>query len=108
MHVTSHCDTRVGVATEWHGQPVDLEDDDELFDPTREQLEQWPRLSEDTVLAGQGKELLQLCRTTGMAVLNGRFGISSGAYTCIRASGDSVVDFVLASCELLGAVGVCG
>ena len=44
----------------------------------------------------RGKELLDMCKSTGMVILNGRkMGDFFGKYTCFRYNGSSVVDYVL-------------
>ena len=57
------------------------------------------RNSEDSVAADhRGKELLELCKSLGLIILNGRkVGDLFGKYTSFQWNGCSVVDYVLAS-----------
>ena len=44
-----------------------------------------------------GKQLLELCISSGLRILNGRsFGDSNGNFTCHRYNGSSVLDYVIA------------
>ena len=53
-----------------------------------------------------GKYLLDLCKETGLRILNGRkVGDLSGKPTCIRYNGCSVVDYMLVSNELYSLIG---
>ncbi|MCG8113230.1 MAG: endonuclease/exonuclease/phosphatase family protein, partial [Candidatus Thiodiazotropha taylori] len=43
-----------------------------------------------------GDLLLDLCKATGMCIVNGRlYGDVNGSYTCMTANGESVVDYLL-------------
>ena len=55
------------------------------------------RTSQDRVTNAFGKRLLQLCRETGLRVINGRHGddCNIGIFTCFDNNGSSVVDYVL-------------
>ena len=64
-----------------------------------------PRNNEDLVLNIQGKNLLDLCMSARLRILNGRFiGDSLGFYTCISPSGYSTVDYAVVSESLLPSV----
>ena len=53
-----------------------------------------------------GKFLLELCKETGLRILNGRkVGDLDGNFTCIRYNGCSVVDYTLVSCDLYNVIG---
>ena len=61
------------------------------------------RVSQDTVRPdSNGLLLLELCRQTGMRILNGRTGNDAnvGKYTRIAPNGSSVIDYMLASQSL--------
>jgi len=60
------------------------------------------RFSYDTVVDTRGKDILELCISNQLRVLNGRtFGDSTGKYTCFNYAGCSVVDFFIVSEKLL-------
>ena len=59
------------------------------------------RKSYDSKLDTRGKQLLELCITARMRILNGRMlGDSNGTFTCYRLTWNSVVDYVIVSEEL--------
>ncbi|CAG2232931.1 unnamed protein product [Mytilus edulis] len=66
-----------------------------------------PRNNLDTKLVNNsGKYLLNLCKESGLRILNGRtIGDLHGKHTCITYNGCSVVDYMLVSKELLHIVG---
>jgi hypothetical protein len=56
------------------------------------------RKSQDKECKGRGNELLNLCISAKLRILNGRvFGDSQGKFTCHTYAGSSVVDYVLAN-----------
>ena len=60
------------------------------------------RFSYDIVVDTRGKDILELCISNQLRVLNGRtFGDSTGKYTCFNYAGCSVVDFFILSERLL-------
>ena len=66
-----------------------------------------PRASQDTVRPdSNGLLLLDLCRQTGMRILNGRVGNDAkvGKYTYIGSNGSSLIDYMLVSQELFNFV----
>jgi len=59
----------------------------------------------DTVTAGWHREFLDLCRTTGLFILNGRTpGDISGEYTCLSNKGFNTVDYFLMTADQLEGV----
>ena len=61
-----------------------------------------PRVSKDSFVNTQGKCLLDLCISSGMRILNGRHeGDSNGELTCFTTNGSSVLDYVVASSEIM-------
>ena len=61
-----------------------------------------PRNSMDRKIDERGKQLLDLCIGTKMRILNGRFlGDTRGKFTCIKPTGNSVVDYVIVSEDLV-------
>ena len=64
------------------------------------------RNSEDKVPADhRGRELLEMCKSLGLLILNGRkVGDLYGAYTSFQWNGSSVVDYVLASNSIYSSV----
>lgn len=60
------------------------------------------RCSEDNKLDDRGKQLNDLCISSGLRILNGRsLGDLFGKFTCQTPNGASVVDYVISSEELL-------
>ena len=55
------------------------------------------RFSADTVTNANGKELLNLCISCNLYIMNGRLGLptNSGNFTCITANGQSAVDYLI-------------
>jgi exonuclease III len=59
----------------------------------------------DTVTTGWHHEFLDLCRTVGLFILNGRTsGDISGEYTCLSNKGFSTVDYFLTTADQLEGV----
>ena len=57
-----------------------------------------PRVSQDMIINEYGKELLEICTSCQLRILNGRkFGDLSGKYTCHKYNGSSVVDYCIVS-----------
>ena len=60
------------------------------------------RSSKDFKVCTRGKELLELCISSRMRILNGRtFGDFSGSFTSFQYNGNSVIDYSMASEEFL-------
>ena len=60
------------------------------------------RHSEDTKVDERGKQVIELCISSRMRILNGRIlGGSLGKFTCQKSTGASIADYMLASEELL-------
>ena len=57
------------------------------------------RVSKDTVLDNYGRKLLDLCKSTGLLIGNGRLGADkhNGDFTCITNRGRSILDYFLLS-----------
>ena len=55
-----------------------------------------PRASLDNTSNSYGNKLLDLCKATGMRIMNGRLGQGTDAFTFISAKGMSVIDYVIA------------
>ena len=63
------------------------------------------RKSQDRTINVQGRELLDLCVSAKIRILNGRFiGDQFGNITCFNQKGCSVVDYAIASESLLSSV----
>ena len=61
-----------------------------------------PRKSQDNILNTRGRQILNLCISASLRILNGRtFGDLFGSYTCFQPLGSSVVDYFIASEEIL-------
>lgn len=56
-----------------------------------------PRKNQDNTVNACGRQLLELCKVSGLRILNGRTaGDSLGCFTCYRAAGKSTVDYIIA------------
>ncbi len=63
------------------------------------------RQNRDTVTTRWHHEFLDLCRTAGLFILNGRTpGDISGEYTCLSNKGFSIVDYFLTTADQLDGV----
>ena len=61
------------------------------------------RHNKDTHTNNNGKKLIELCQIFNFTILNGRFGADKGVgeHTCTTARGQSVIDYILMSSEML-------
>lgn len=63
------------------------------------------RNSVDKIINKQGKELINLCVSSRLRILNGRYlGDSFGHYTCYTTNGNSTVDYAMVNDSLLSSV----
>jgi len=63
------------------------------------------RKSQDKIINAQGRDLLDLCVSARLRILNGRFiGDILGNITCLNTNGCSVVDYSIVSQSLLSSV----
>ena len=63
------------------------------------------RISQDKLLNEYGRELLAICESNNMFIVNGRIGDSpDGNFTCHTSNGQSVVDYFIVDSELLSNV----
>jgi hypothetical protein len=79
-----------------------ISNDDNMYIPVFEQYkidkEIRKRESQDSRIDNRGKDLLDLCISQNMRILNGRtFGDSFGKLTCFTPGGSSTVDYVIVS-----------
>ena len=73
-----------------------------LYDEYECDINIGPRTSMDQKVDQRGKQLLEFCISSKMRILNGRMlGDSSGKFTCIKSTGQSVVDYVIVSEDLI-------
>ena len=64
-----------------------------------------PRHCHDSVMNGYGRKLLELCRCTGLRLLNGRkLGDTLGRFTCHEYGGNSTIDYILSNLNLYDKV----
>ena len=65
-----------------------------------------PRFSEDRVCDQYGLCLLDLCKSSGLRILNGRVGKDKhvGRFTCVKGNGRSAIDYVLSKPELFSMI----
>jgi hypothetical protein len=77
------------------GDFIDVCDDGEFVETDYSDIPD--RVSEDTVSNNYGRRLINLCKTTGLLIGNGRLGSDKGRgrFTCCTQRGKSVVDYVL-------------
>ena len=69
-----------------------------LFDTYMADKQILRRQSNDSKVDTRGKDLLDMCRSQHLRVLNGRIiGDLFGKYTCFKPKGASVVDYVILS-----------
>jgi hypothetical protein len=55
-------------------------------------------LSEDLKVPNSfGRRILELCKSTGLRICNGRFGVDSSKFTFQNKNGCSVIDYLLIS-----------
>ena len=75
-----------------------------------EQFNLLQRYSQDKGVNNNGKSLISLCKSFNLRILNGRFGLDKGVgnYTCHHVKGESVVDYIIASDNLIPHVSDCG
>jgi ribosomal protein L22 len=67
--------------------------------------EKLPRQNQDTKVNVCGRQLLHLCKMSGLRIVNGRTaGDCLGAYTCYRPTGKSVVDYMIVDESLLNKI----
>lgn len=63
------------------------------------------RTNNDNILDSRGRDILDLCISNKLRILNGRsFGDSSGKFTCFNYAGCSVVDYYIVSESLLSNI----
>lgn len=73
-----------------------------MYDNYSCDIVQEKRCSYDMKVDSRGKQLLDLCIASKLRILNGRmWGDSYGKYTCMKAVGSSVVDYVIVSEDLI-------
>ena len=83
-----------------------INDSDDNFIPIYDDycLDDLPkyRISQDSQLDTRGKHLLEICIESKLRILNGRcLGDTLGSFTCHTYNGSSVVDYAIASEEIL-------
>ena len=52
-------------------------------------------LSVDKIINNYGRQLIEMCKYTGLQICNGR--LTKSAFTCYKHNGESVVDYLLAT-----------
>ena len=57
------------------------------------------RLNDDKKVNAHGRKLIELCKTSGYEIQNGRYNDSSRCFTCFRYNGQSAVDYLLSKNE---------
>lgn len=63
------------------------------------------RKSQDTKICTRGKELLEICVSSRLRILNGRtFGDLNGKYTSYQYNGNSVIDYCLCTEEQMSSI----
>ena len=59
------------------------------------------RANRDTFINENGKKLIDLCKITELSILNGRFGVNTGDFTCYTGMGNSAIDYLVVSKEII-------
>ena len=61
------------------------------------------RVNQDKQINKNGRELIELCKVTELKILNGRVGKDEGVgkYTCLTGMGQSAIDYMICSPELM-------
>ena len=78
----------------------ELEEGDEIEIGIGSELVQNLRNSEDKIVSKRGKELIDLCKSYDMLIMNGRkIGDTVGKFTSHQYNGSAVVDYVLSPSE---------
>lgn len=64
------------------------------------------RVSEDLMTNNNGHSLIDLCQSSELKIVNGRFGSDKGIgrYTCFNYNGNSVIDYAIVSACLLAQI----
>ena len=74
------CNSRTGDVSDW----IDSSDQvDSILDSLSE-TDRSVRLNIDTGINNYGRQLISLCKITGLQIRNGRHGSNSNHYTCYR------------------------
>ena len=75
--------------------PIDYETDEFM-----------PRSSKDKIINANGRKLLDLCKLNALRIANGRPGSDRGVgkYTYVGSTGRSVIDYVIATPNLLNTI----
>ena len=79
------CNSRTGNIQDW----VELGDEVDCILSSFNSIDRTTRTNVDTIVNNYGRELISLCRTTGLQIRNGRHGIHSNRFTCFRHNGQS-------------------
>ena len=76
-----------------------------IFDDYSIDRELLKRFNKDKILDSRGKDLLELCTSHQLRILNGRvLGDVLGHFTCYTPNGASVVDYVIVSEDILSQI----
>ena len=79
--------------------------ENEIFDLFDKDRTNWSRKSQDVIMNGYGKTMLNMCTALDLCILNGLcYGDQNGRFTYICDSGSSVIDYFLLSAELFISV----
>ena len=89
--------------------PDYIEDDNNIYgnsDPEQiDSTEYANRYSQDKTVNSFGRQLIDLCLTRKLKILNGRtLGDLTGKFTCFKRNGNSVVDYVICSENILNKI----
>ena len=65
-----------------------------------------PRSSQDKIINADGRKLLDFCKLNTLRIANGRLGSDRGIgkYTYVGSTGRSVIDYVIATPNLLNTI----
>ena len=64
------------------------------------------RFSQDSSINEYGRELLHICKSTGLSIMNGRIGKieNTGDFTCYKEKGASVVDYLMCKPNVMSCI----
>ena len=95
-------DLNARIAQEDDFIPLDSDKHVPLFSTYKLDARLVGRISQDTTVNSRGRQLLPLCISAGLRILNGRTtGDLLGSFTCYQPQGSSVVDYILASEDIV-------
>ena len=97
--ITGDLNSRTGNVS----QPVTVDND--VFDEMHHNFDIFERRSQDSIINGFGKTLLNMCTSLNLCIINGMcYGDQQGRYTYVCDRGCSVIDYILMSSDLFATL----